>query len=175
MNDNVTLPQEVIMSKIYMIRGQKIMLDRDLSELYQVETKQLKRQVRRNITRFPADFMFKLTKEEYEFLRSQFGTLNRGEHSKYAPMVFTEQGVSMLSSVLNSQTAINLNIQIIRTFTKMREMILTSKDLLLKMEQIEKRSDQQDESIEVIFRYLKQLISLDKQPKKELGYKPNDK
>ena len=174
MSEGIGLPQEVIMSKIYVIRGQKVMLDRDLSELYQVETKQLKRQVRRNMNRFPEDFMFELTKEEFEILRSQIDTSSWGG-TRYEPMAFTEQGVSMLSSVLNSQVAIDVNIQIIRTFTKMREMILTSKELLLKMEKLEKRSDQQDESIEVIFRYLKQLINMEKQPKKSLGYKPNDK
>jgi hypothetical protein len=95
----------------------------NLSEMYDVDTKQLKRQVRRNIQRFPADFMFELSFQEYEALRSQFGTLKRGEHSKYAPMAFTEQGVAMLSSILNSPTAIDVNIQIIRVFTKMRELI----------------------------------------------------
>ena len=103
----------------------------DLAELYMVETKQLKRQVRRNIERFPEDFMFELNKEEYESLRSQFGTLKRGEHSKYLPMAFTEQGVAMLSSVLNSKLAIEVNIQIIRVFSKMRAMILSNKDILL--------------------------------------------
>ena len=118
------------------------MLDLDLSEMYDVDTKQLKRQVRRNIQRFPADFMFELSFQEYDALRSQFGTLKRGEHSKYVPMAFTEQGVAMLSSVLNSPTAIDVNIQIIRVFTKMRELILTHKDILIKLEQIEKKTYQ---------------------------------
>jgi hypothetical protein len=109
MNESITVPDEIISSKIYFIRQQKVMLDNDLAELYNVETKQLKRQVRRNIERFPEDFMFELTQNENEILRSQFGTLKRGEHSKYLPMAFTEQGVAMLSSVLNSPTAIKVN------------------------------------------------------------------
>lgn len=172
MNDKIELPQEVIMSKIYLIRGQKVMLDNDLSELYKVETKQLKRQVRRNMNRFPNDFMFELTDDEFNILRSQIGTSSWGG-TRYLPMAFTEQGVSMLSSVLSSQVAIEVNVQIIRTFTKMREMLLTSKDLLLKLEQLEKRSNEQDESINMIFSYLKQLISIEKQPRKSLGYKSN--
>ena len=104
------VPIELIASKIYLIRSSKIMLDRDLAELYNVETKQLKRAVRRNINRFPEDFMFQLTKEEYRSLRSQFGTLKRGAHSKYTPMAFTEQGVAMLSSVLRSKRAVQVNI-----------------------------------------------------------------
>lgn len=102
----MVVPDEIIMNQIYYIRGQKVMIDEDLAKLYQVENKQLKRQVRRNTDRFPDDFMFELSQEEYDSLRSQFGTLKRGEHSKYLPMVFTEQGVAMLSSVLNSKRAI---------------------------------------------------------------------
>ena len=142
------------------------MLDFDLAELYSVETKQLKRQVRRNIDRFPDDFMFELNKEEYSFLRSQFGTLKRGEHSKYFPMAFTEQGVAMLSSVLNSKMAIEVNIGIIRVFTKMRAMILSDKEILLKLEQVEKNMILQDgkikkydEDIQIIFTALRQLIN----------------
>ena len=111
MAHEITVSDDSIGSKIYVIRNQKVMLDSDLAALYQVDTKQLKRQVRRNIERFPEDFMFELTREEYEILRSQFGTLKRGEHSKYLPMAFNEQGVAMLSSVLSSPTAIKVNIQ----------------------------------------------------------------
>lgn len=106
------VPDEIIMNQIYYIRGHKGMLDTDLAALYEVETKQLKRQVKRNIDRFPEDFMFELTPEEYSFSRSQNGTLKQGSNVKYAPMVLTEQGVSMLSSVLNSKRAIKVNIQI---------------------------------------------------------------
>lgn len=174
MSKGIELPQEAIMSKIYIIRGRKVMLDRDLAKLYQVETKYLKRQVRRNSYRFPDDFMFELTKEEFEILRSQIDTSSWGG-TRFMPMAFTEHGVSMLSSVLNNQIAINVNIQIIRTFTKMREMILTSKELLLRMEKLEKRADRQDESIDVIFQYLKKLINLEKQPRKGLGYKSDNR
>ena len=104
------IPLESIIGKIVFLRGEKVLLDRDLAELYGVETKQLKRAVRRNIDRFPEDFMFQLTKDEYKSLRSQFGTLNRGAHSKYPPMAFTEQGVAMLSGILSSDRAIEVNI-----------------------------------------------------------------
>lgn len=100
----IGVPDEIIMNQIYYVRGQKVMIDADLAELYQVETKQLKRQVRRNEDRFPGDFMFELSQEEYSSLRSQNGTLKQGAHAKYLPMSFTEQGVAMLSSVLNSAT-----------------------------------------------------------------------
>ena len=121
----IALVEERIISKIYLIRGKKVMMDYDLSEMYMVETAQLKRQVRRNIERFPEDFMFELTVGEYESLRCQTGILKkgRGQHSKHGLMAFTEQGVAMLSSVLNSPTAIEVNIQIIRVFTRMRELL----------------------------------------------------
>lgn len=171
--------EDKIINKIYLIRGFKVMLDVDLAAMYLVETKQLKRQVRRNIERFPNDFMFELNKEEYDFLRSQFGTLKRGEHSKYMPMAFTEQGVAMLSSVLSSKMAIEVNIQIIRVFTKMREMLSTNKDILLKMEQLEKDLVKQDgkqkkneEDIQVIFKALKQLFNPPQPPRERIGFKP---
>src|SRR5258708_16750220 len=110
MTEDSTIPDEFILNQIYYVRGHKAMLDTDLAALYEVETKQLKRQVRRNAERFPEDFMFELTLKEYQSLRSQFGTLKRGEHAKYIPMAFTEQGVAMLSSVLNSKRAIKVNI-----------------------------------------------------------------
>lgn len=167
MSQEVAIPQEVIQSKIYVIREQKVLLDKDLAELYDVETKQLKRQVKRNITRFPDDFMFVLTKEENESLRSQFGTLNRGEHSKYPPMAFTEQGVSMLSSVLNSDRAIAVNIQIIRLFTKMREMILSNQEILNKLKKLETTDKKQGQQIDVIFKYIQQLENNNKQQKEQ--------
>src|SRR5579872_1175806 len=122
-NKEMLVPEEVLVSKIFHIRGYNVMLDEDLADLYDVETKQLKRQVRRNMDRFPDDFMFELTKEEFENLRSQIGTSSWGG-VRYMPMAFTEQGVAMLSSVLNSARAIKVNIQIIRVFTRMREMLL---------------------------------------------------
>ena len=156
------------------------MLDSDLAELYGVETKQLKRQVKRNSSRFPDDFMFILTKEENESLRSQFGTLNRGEHSKYLPMAFTEQGVSMLSSVLSSDRAIAVNIQIIRLFTKMRELILTNQDILKKLGELESTDKKRGQQIDVIFKYIQQLENSKAQQKKQeerikIGFKSDEK
>jgi hypothetical protein len=125
------------------ICDEKVILDRTLAELYGVETKQLKRAVRRNIRRFPSDFMFELTKEEYDSLRYQFGTLKRGKHSKYMPLAFTEQGVAMLSSVLNSNRAIEVNILIMRAFVRLRGMMSAHKELLLKLEEMEMKYDEQ--------------------------------
>lgn len=171
------LPEEAIISKIYIIRGEKVMLDRDLAELYGVETKNLKRQVRRNITRFPEDFMFELTLKEFSDWRSQFVTSNSSDNMglRYSPMAFTEQGVSQLSTVLNSERAIKVNIQIIRLFTKMRKMFLTHKDLLLKMEELEKRIGKQDDKIKMIFDYLKQFVQEKEEPRKSIGFKQQHK
>jgi len=173
MNESITVPDEIISSKIYFIRQQKVMLDNDLAELYNVETKQLKRQVRRNIERFPEDFMFELTQNENEILRSQFGTLKRGEHSKYLPMAFTEQGVAMLSSVLNSPTAIKVNIQIIRVFTKIREVLTDTLSMKLEIEEIKKKLSNNTKNIELVFNYLDELIDKNENslPRKEIGFK----
>ena len=155
----VLMPQEVIESKILLIRGKKVMLDRDLAELYGVETKYLKRQVRRNLDRFPADFMFKLAKKEYQALRRHFGTLKRGEHSKYSPYAFTEQGVAMLSSVLNSKRAIQVNIAIMRVFVRLKEMINTHKELAYKLTLLEKRMEKKDEEIQAVFQLIRKLMT----------------
>lgn len=168
------IPDELVINKIYFIRGQKVMLDSDLAALYGVETKVLNQAVRRNADRFPKDFMFRTTKKEWEFLRSQFVTLEagRGKYSKYLPYVFTEQGVAMLSSVLNSETAIRVNIQIIRVFTRMREMIMTHKDILMQLEKIEKKLTGHDEDIQLIFKYLKQLLTPPAgPPRQKIGFK----
>jgi len=173
----LTIPDELVMNKIYLIRGQKIMLDRDLAELYGVENKRLKEAIRRNINRFPEDFMFELTPAEFESLRTQIATLKggRGQHPKYMPFAFTEQGVAMLSSVLNSETAIRVNIQIIRVFTRMREMIMTNKDILLQLEKIEKKLSGHDKDIQLIFKYLKQLlIPPEHPPRPKIGFKRKD-
>ena len=173
------LIEEKIINKIYVIRGKKVMIDKDLAELYNVETKVLKQQVKRNIERFPGDFMFELTQEEFNSLRSQFVTSNRGG-TRYMPMVFTEQGVAMLSSVLNSDRAIAVNIQIIRVFTKMREMLETHKDILQKIDQLQRKEIEQDEKIMLIFEYIKQLEKskqqeLDQKNRKQIGYKRSNK
>ena len=149
------------------------MLDFELSELYETETKQLIRQVRRNIERFPKDFMFELTTKEFADLRSQFGTSSWGG-TRYTPMAFTEQGVAMLSSVLNSSTAIKVNIQIIRVFTRMKEMVLTNKDILLKLEQLEKKVSGHDQNMQMIFEALKQLLNPPQEPRKRIGFKPDN-
>lgn len=161
------VPIELIASKIYLMRSVKVMLDRDLAELYGVETKVLKQAVRRNIDRFPADFIFELTKEENQSLRSQNVTLKRGQHSKYLPFAFTEQGVAMLSSVLKSDRAIQVNIQIMRAFTQLRKMLSTHEDLKRKIESMEKKYDQQ---FQIVFEAIKQLLSEEDKPKKKIGY-----
>jgi hypothetical protein len=150
------VPEEIIMSKIYLIRGQKVMLDFDLAELYGVETKQLKRAVRRNADRFPADFMFELSFDEFEILRSQIGTSSWGG-SRYVNMAFTEQGVAMLSSILNSTRAILVNIEIVRIFTKMRKHLETHAEIFRKLEEMQKNEMKQDQQIQLIFEYIKQL------------------
>lgn len=164
---------EIIMSKIYLIRGQKVMLDRDLAELYGVETKQLKRQVTRNTERFPEDFMFELTQEEFNNLRCQFGTSSYWGGTRYLPMVFTEHGVLMLSSVLNSRQAIQVNIQIMRVFTQVRQMLFDNTELRLAIEEIRKKTDNNVRNIEIVFQYLDELIEKKEKPKarKAIGYK----
>ena len=174
MGDSKTLlPDEALASKIYFIRGQKVMLDRDLAALYGVETKQLKRQVKRNIYRFPEDFMLELTTEEV--LRCQFGTLKRGEHAKYPPYAFTEQGIIMLSSVLNSRRAVEVNIRVVRVFIRLREMISTNKEILHKLEQLEKRMDNKDAEVQNIFDVLHELVDPQRPPREQIGYKRNNK
>ena len=172
MSNEIIIPDDIISSKIYLIRNQKVMLDKDLSELYVVETKQLKRQVRRNLERFPEDFMFELSQQEFDNLRSQFGTSSWGG-SRYMPMAFTEQGVAMLSSVLNSPTAIKVNIQIIRVFTKIREMLTDTLSLKLEIEEIKKKLSNHTQNIELVFNYLDELIDKKEntEPRNKIGYK----
>ncbi|MFN8208392.1 MAG: ORF6N domain-containing protein [Bacteroidales bacterium] len=173
----VSIPDEVLMNKIYLIRGQKVMLDSDLAELYEVDTKRLKEQVRRNKERFPEDFMFELTKEEYQQLKSQFGQFGRGEHSKYPPFAFTEHGVLMLSSVLNSDRAIKVNIQVMRIYVRIREMMMLHKDILQRLESIERKVNTHDNQIMVVFEYLKQFEQskqqeLEQNNRPKIGFKP---
>ena len=172
--DNIN--DETILDQIFLVRGEKVMIDFHLADLYQVETKQLKRQVRRNPERFPGDFMFELTQEEYNSLRSQFGTLKRGEHTKYPPMVFTENGVSMLSSILNSSLAISVNIQIMRIFTKVRRILMDNTELRLEVEKIKGKLDNQDKNMEIVFRYLDELLEKKHNtiPRKRIGFKSDE-
>ena len=166
------LTDELVMNKIHIIRGQKIMLDSDLAELYHVETKRLKEAVRRNMERFPHDFMFELSKEECDSLRTQFASSRKGKGgNRYRSMAFTEQGVAMLAGVLNSEIAIRVHIQIIRVFIKMREMLMTHKDVMLHLEKLEKKLASHDADIALIFKYLRQLLQPPESPRNMIGFR----
>ncbi|MBI5755772.1 MAG: ORF6N domain-containing protein [Nitrospirae bacterium] len=162
------IPQQIIENKILIIRGKKVMLDRDLAVLYGVEAKVLNQAVKRNFKRFPSDFMFQLSQEEaMELSRSQFVTLKRGQNIKYLPYAFTENGVAMLSSVLNSERAITVNIQIMRTFTKLREMLATHKELRQKIEEMEKKYDAQ---FKIVFDAIRQIMASPESKEKKIGF-----
>ena len=160
---------EVIERRILFIRGQKVMLDAHLADLYEVSTKRLNQQMRRNKKRFPKDFMFQLTKQENNTLRMHFATLKmgRGQHGKYLPHVFTEQGVAMLSSVLNSERAVMVNIEIIRAFVRLRKLLATQKGLAYKLEKLERKYDEQ---FRVVFQAIRQLMSPPEKPKRPIGF-----
>ena len=167
------VPVERIASKIYLIRDVKVMLDRDLAELYDVETKALKQAVRRNIDRFPADFMFEMTKKEFENWRSQFVTSKSDRMGlRYKPMAFTEQGIAMLSGILHSDRAIHVNIQIMRVFVKFRQLLFDNEELrneLLEFKQIT------DERFQIVFETLDQLLTVESKPKNKIGYTVKEK
>jgi len=170
---NTLVPVERIASKIYLIRDIKVMLDRDLAELYEVETSQLKRAVRRNIDRFPADFMFELTKAELKNWRYQFGTSKSEKMGlRYKPMAFTEQGVAMLSSVLRSKRAIQVNVQIMRTFTKLREALLDNEDLGREIGEFKQVTE---ERFRIVFETLDKLLQIEHKPKKKIGFTLKEK
>jgi hypothetical protein len=179
MDNKNTLPDEKIMNKIHVIRGQKVMLDRDLAILYGVETKRLKEAVRRNSLRFPEDFMFEMTVNEFEEWREDFELTKEDRMGlRYAPYCFTEQGVTMLSCILNSETAIKVNIQIIRIFTRMRELVSTNNEIVLKLEKMENKllknqevMNQHDEEIALIFKYMKKLLHSENPQRTQIGYK----
>lgn len=175
MENEILLSEELISNKIYFIRKQKVMFDSDLALLYGIETKVLKQAVKRNISRFPEDFMFELSKIEYDSSRSQIVTLknSRGSNLKYLPSVFTEHGVLMLSSVLNSDKAIQTNIQIMRIFSKVRQMLLDTTDLKIDILQIQKKLENHDKNIELVFSYLDELSDKkeNEQPRTKIGYK----
>ena len=175
MEDQSLLSEETISNKIYFIRGQKVMLDSDLALLYGIETKVLKQSVKRNISRFPEDFMFELTKIESDSLRSQIVTLEkgRGKYQKYLPFAFTEHGVLMLSSVLKSDKAIQTNIQIMRIFTKVRQMLLDTTEIKVDILQIQKKLENHDKNIELVFSYLDELTEKkeDENERVKIGYK----
>lgn len=171
--NNLQAINERIAQRIYVIRGVKVMIDFELAELYNIETKQMKRQVKRNIERFPSDFMFVLNKNELEILRCQIGTSSWGG-IRYSPMAFTEQGVAMLSSVLNSSTAIAVNIEIIRVFSRLKEMVVAHKEILLQLEDLENKVGQHQEDINTIFEALKQLLQSPNPPRERIGFKHYD-
>ena len=172
--ESILNPDEVIMNQIYFIRNQKVMLDRELSELYQVSTGALNQAVARNIKRFPEDFMFQLSEQEWSNLKSQIVISSWGGVRKL-PYAFTEQGVAMLSGILNSDRAIAVNIQIMRIFIRIRQMFIDNTDIRLEIEKIKSKLDNQDKNMEIVFRYLDELIDKKEglQERKRIGYKPD--
>ncbi len=164
MNDVV--PQEIIEQKIFMIRGHKVMLDSDLARLYKVTTGRLNEQVRRNIKRFPDDFMFQLTEDEYQNLISQFA-ISRWGGRRHLPYAFTEQGVAMLSSVLNSERAIQVNIAIMRVFVKLKQILSAHKDLAHKLNELERKLEKHDGEIQLIFQAIRDLMTSPPEPPPE--------
>ncbi len=176
MNENGVIPVEQIDSIILLVRGHKIILGSDLAQLYGVTTGNLNKAVKRNISRFPNDFMFQLTADEYKSLRFRFGIFKKGQHSKYLPYAFTEQGVAMLSSILRSKRAIEVNIAIMRAFVRLREMFATHKELAGKLEDLERQWKDHDEQIQAIFEAIRQLMtSPDKKGKKRIGFTVKEK
>lgn len=172
MSEKLIIPDEVVISKIYFLRDQKVMLDSDLAELYEVETRVLNQQVKRNLERFPEDFMFQLSEIEWETLKSQNMSSSWGGRRK-APYVFTEHGVLMLSSVLNSKKSIAVNIQIMRIFTKLREMLTDNLSVKLEIEEIKKKLSNHSKNIELVFNYLDELIEKkdNEKPRTQIGYR----
>ncbi|KAF2328298.1 ORF6N domain-containing protein [Flavobacterium nitrogenifigens] len=172
MEDQSLLSEETISNKIYFIRGQKVMLDRDLASLYEIETKVLKQSVKRNISRFPDDFMFELSQNEFENLRSQIVTSSWGG-TRIFPFAFTEHGILMLSSILKSDKAIQTNIQIMRIFTKVRQMLLDTTEIKVDILQIQKKLENHDKNIELVFSYLDELTEKkeNEEERVKIGYK----
>ena len=169
------IPAERLEKAIVQIRGQKVMLGHDLAKLYGVSTKRLNEQVRRNLARFPEDFMFQLTAEEADASRSQIATLKRGQNIKYLPYAFTEQGVAMLSSVLNSARAIEVNIAIMRAFVRLREVLATHEDLARKLNELERKFGEHDEKFHLVFEAIRQLMAPPSVPEKKrrIGFAPD--
>ena len=172
------ISDEVVMSKIYFIRGQKVMLDSDLAELYQVETKALKRAVKRNMDIFPSHFMFELTEKEFESLRYQIGTSKAGRGgTRYLPMAFSEYGVLQLANVLRSQRAKQMSIRIIEVFVRLQKILTDNLELRLAIEKLERKTENNTKNIEIVFRYFDEL-SVKKEnhkPRKQIGFKVSKK
>jgi len=169
------VPVELIEKKIYLIRGHKVMLSTDLAKLYGVEVRVLVQAVKRNIERFPEDFMFQLSQEEYENLKSQIVTSSWGGARRARPYAFTEQGVAMLSSVLRSERAIQVNIAIMRAFVRLRQIFSTHKELAYKLAELERKIEKHDEEIKAIFEAIRRLMMAPKKPKRKIGFKVKNK
>ncbi|MEX8549335.1 MAG: ORF6N domain-containing protein [Mucilaginibacter sp.] len=175
MAGNITVPDEAVMSKIYFIREQKVMIDKDLAELYAVKAIRLREQVKRNQIRFPENFMFQLNEQEVEDMVSQNAIPSKQSLGGSLPYVFTEHGVLMLSNVLKSERAVKMSIRIIEIFVKLREVLVLHKDMQLLAEQVEKKLIKQDEKIELLFAYLDKFTEKADQSRKRIGYKPDEK
>ena len=165
------IPQEVLISKIYVLRNEKVMTDRDLAELYGVNARRLREQVKRNLSKFPGHFMFQLTEKEVEFMVSQNAIPSKSHLGGTLPYVFTEHGVLMLANVLKSEKAIRVSIRIIELFVKLREILVSHTDLRLEIEKIKKKIDSHDKNIEIVFRYFDQLLEKKKEPRRKVGFK----
>lgn len=170
-SDQLILPDEAIINKIHLLRGKKVMLDKDLAEIYDVKPLRLRQQVKRNISRFPENFMFRLTEIETDFMVSQHAIPSKQHLGGHLPYVFTEHGVLMLANVLKSERAMKMSIRIIEVFVKFREMLLTHKDILMKLEKLEQKLNGHDEKILLIFEYLRQLELGRQQQEKQVNRK----
>jgi hypothetical protein len=170
-NPNLPVPSELVERRIYSIRGQKVMLSPDLAELYEVETRALVQAVKRNMDRFPEDFMFQLTLEEFAVLKSQIVISSWGGARRGTPYAFTEHGVLMLSSVLQSKRAVQVNIVIMRAFVKLRELLATHKDLARKLEDLERKYQTHDTQIKAVFDAIRRLLAPPKRPKQRIGFR----
>ena len=175
MTQTAVIPVEQIQQTILLIRGQKVMLDRDLAALYGVETGNLNKAVKRNSDRFPADFMFQLTAEEARSLRFQFGSLKRGEHFKYLPCAFTQEGVAMLSSVLRSKRAVEVNVAIMRAFVRLRETLSLHKELAAKLAELERKIEGHDTHIRSLFEAIRQLMTPPPAARKQIGFQVRER
>jgi hypothetical protein len=173
MSKSFIIPDEKIISKIYQLRNKSVMLDRDLAELYDVKAYRLREQVKRNISRFPENFMFQLTEKEVELMVSQNAIPSKQHLGGYLPYAFTEHGVLQLSNVLKSERANLISIKIIELFVKMREMLLTHKDILMQLEEMRKTIAGQEDRVDLIYNYLVQFIDKQKKPRTEIGFKSN--
>lgn len=165
------VPYEIIERKIFLLRGKKVMIDRDLAELYQVQTKHLNRQVKRNIERFPEEFMFQLTVEEKNELVTNWHRFRKMKHAPTLPYAFTEHGVAMLASVLKSERAVKISIHIVKTFVRLRELVSTHKELACKLNELESRVERHDKEIKVIFDAIRELMMSPEKPKRRIGFR----